>query len=346
MRLSMEEFDWPFFALKNDIPRQLRQWSGHLGRFVIATLVSRTGSSPQPVGCQMLVGEDGHLAGYVSGGCVESNLAVIAQEVIETGQGRFVAFGDDSPYIDVRLPCGTRIELALERFEENDPAIRDIAALSRDRTPALYASDIELGDRLCVALTNGVPDMEGEGGHLLRTIFQGRTAAELPEAGQIGQIYWKRYTPTPRLVINGGDPVAVALALMAQVAGFEVIVNRRDGPAGGIDHPEIRYCRLGGDALFAELPPDRWTAMVSTTHDIEADHDVLARALPSPAFYVGVLGSRSHLPERLAKLRQAGIELPNIARLSAPVGMDIGAVGPNEIAVSILGDVIRAWRGK
>jgi len=346
MSLAVDTFDWPFFALKNDIPRMLANWRGQLGTFALATLVARTGSSPQPVGCQMLVGTKGHIAGYVSGGCVESNLAFMAQDVIKTRQGQFLAFGADSPFIDVQLPCGTRIELAVEAFDEDEPAITTLLDNAGHRTPSLLAGDIESGERLTVALNGAVPEVEGEGGHLLRSIFQGRTVADLPVAGQIGQMYWKKYTPTPRLIINGGDPVAVALALLAQVSGFEVIINRSHGPTMGLDHPEIGYRRLGAQALMREIGPDAWTAIVTTSHNMDSDHDILMEALPTDAFYVGVLGSRHHLVERQARLLAAGMPEATIQRLRAPVGMDIGAEGPNEIAVSIIADLIRTWRGK
>jgi len=343
MTITADAFDWPSFALRNDIPRQLRQWRGRLGRFALATLVSRTGSSPQPVGCQMLVGDD-YLAGYVSGGCVESNLAYMAQEIIETGKGAFIAFGADSPFLDVQLPCGTRIELAVEAFEEEEPVITTLIENGERRAPVLLASDIDLKERLCVPLNGAVPEAEGESGHLLRTIFQGRDVATLPEAGRIGQVYWKRFTPTPRLIVNGGDPVAIALSLMAEVAGFDVILNRSHGPAEGFARESITYRRLSPEALFQALPLDPWTAVVTTTHNLDADHGVLLKALPSEAFYVGVLGSRHHLAQRRVRLLEEGISEAELARLHAPIGLNIGAVGPNEIAVAIVSDLVRAWR--
>jgi len=346
MNLPVDTFDWPFFALKNDIPRMIANWRGQLGTFALATLVARTGSSPQPVGCQMLVGTDGHIAGYVSGGCVESNLAYLAQDIIRTRRGQFLAFGADSPYMDVQLPCGTRIELAVDAFDEDEPAITTLLDNAENRTPSLLAGDIESGERVTVALNGAVPEAKGEAGHLLRNIFQGRTVADLPVAGQIGQMYWKTYTPTPRLIINGGDPVAVALALLAQVSGFEVIINRSHGPTMGIDHPEIGYRRLDAKALFSEVPADPWTAIVTTSHNMDVDHEILMEALPTDAFYIGVLGSRTHLVERRARLKAAGMDEAVIDRLRAPVGMNIGAEGPNEIAVSIIADLIRTWRGK
>lgn len=344
MSLPVDTFDWPFFALKNDIPRMLINWRGQLGTFALATLVARTGSSPQPVGCQMLIGTDGHLAGYVSGGCVESNLAFMAQEVIKTGQGQFMAFGADSPYMDVQLPCGTRIELAVDAFDEDEPAITGLIEAAETRAPALLAGNIETGQRLLVVPEEAAEKAEGDAALLLRSITGNGTIADLAEAGQSGQSYWKRYVPTPRLVINGGDPVAVALALMAQVAGFEVVINRSHGPTVGIDHPEILYKRLEPKALFEDLPIDKWTAVVTTSHDIPTDHGVLMEALPSDAFYVGVLGSRNHLTERVARFKEAGLKADLIKRLHAPIGMNIGAQGPNEIAVSIIADLIRAWR--
>jgi xanthine dehydrogenase accessory factor len=108
----------------------------------------------------------------------------------------------------------------------------------------------------------------------------------------------------------------------------------------------VRYLRSeSGDAL-AQIGPDPWTAVAIATHDIDIDHDALCAVLPSAAGYVGALGSRRRLPERVARLRESGLSEAHIGRLHAPIGLRIGARSPWEVAVSVVAEVIQAMKAQ
>lgn len=322
-------FDWPSFALEDDVRKLWREAATAGERLALATLVDRSGPSPRPVGSQMAVSESGRIAGYVSGGCVESNLAAMAVAAFSSAAPQTIVFGDGSPYMDVRLPCGTRIDIVLDVVAADDPAAALLLALSDDRRCALWLGGLDGFDHRCIAAAD-------------------HAAADLPSAaaGRQGNLYWKRYVPPLRLVLNGGDPVALALARLAGVFGFEVILNRQHGPEAAPAGLCRRYLRLDGAALMQEITVDPWTAIVSTTHDIEADHSVLAAALPSPAFYVGVLGSRRHMADRKALFQRDHVPVAAARRLKAPLGLDIGAATAHEIALSTLAEIVAVWRGQ
>ncbi len=331
--VAYDKFEWPLFALKDDVRPLLLKCRQSGQRAALVTLVGRSGPAPRPLGSQMLIAEDGNIAGYVSGGCVESNLALIAKRAMETGQSVLLAFGDDSPYLDVRLPCGTRIEVALDILEPGDPAVTALLELSEARQPSLWVSDIATGERVCISLDQ-----------TQAAITHFRLAADLPRVGADQKTYWLHQAPTFRLVVNGDDAVALALVEHGRLMGFETILNRTHGPESRPLGLGDRYLRLNGSKLADVLIFDRWTAVITTRHDVEADHDVLAKALPSDAFYVGALGSRRHRPAREKLLRDAGVSDDQIARLNSPVGLDIGAATASEIALSIMADIVQRNR--
>jgi len=315
---------WPHHGLAEDILPAWRALISAGKTVAIATLVDCAGSSPRPVGSQLLATRDGIVAGHINTAtCIESNLAVMMAEAIARDRGDMVIFGEGSPYFDIRLLCGGSVTIAIDVVAPDDPAALHLMEQMAARRPALWTSDVSGGGRDCRAMTGEFPARP---------------------AGRDGDCYWKAFRPAPRLVINGGDPVALALALLAPPSGFEVVLNHGRGPA----HPPRgfagRYLRLEEADLLGEVTPDPWTAIVSTTHDIEADHAVLRVALPSPAFYVGCLGSRRHVPVRRELLTEAGVEDAAIERLVTPVGLAIGAATPAEIAISVIADLVHVWR--
>jgi xanthine dehydrogenase accessory factor len=149
----------------------------------------------------------------------------------------------------------------------------------------------------------------------------------------------KRYDPAQRLVVVGGDPTALAIAQLGAQAGFETTLVRPKGPETPPPIAGIAYRRDEPAAALAALDVDPWTAVAIATHDIETDHEVLKAALPSAAGYVGLLGARRRLMGRLAELRADGVAESDIARLHAPIGLDIGGKAPWEVAVSVIGEI-------
>jgi xanthine dehydrogenase accessory factor len=310
------------FGLIDDVRDAIHASLAISGPAALATLVRADGPTPRPIGAQFLSGQNG-AAGYVSGGCVEASLEILGQEASRRSASRWVRFGKDSPYADVRLVCGSSIEIFIEPLQRSDASWRTILDARDARRAIVRSAGIDAD-------------------------------AEIREATDHDGICWvdahervcRRYDPNLRLVVAGQDPVALALVAIANAAGLETILVRGKGPSARAPNLSGEYLSAVPADAIAALKPDKWTAIVTTTHDLDEDHEVLSHALPSPAFYVGALGSRRRLDDRIALLEAAGIGGNNLARLRAPVGLDIGARTPAEIAVSIVADLIRVQRGK
>jgi xanthine dehydrogenase accessory factor len=146
-------------------------------------------------------------------------------------------------------------------------------------------------------------------------------------------------------VVLGSDPTALAIATLAAQSGFETTLVRPRGPASAPGLANVGYSRQDAASALQDIGLDAWTAVAVCGHDIEMDHAALMAALPSPAPYVGLLGARRRLPERLDRLTRAGIDPASLARLRAPIGLDLGGKAPWEIAIAVVGEVIALRHG-
>lgn len=308
--------DWPLYSLIDDIRPALAALFAAGQDGALATLISVDGPSPRGPGAQMLIAPDGGVVGYVSGGCVEASVALIAREVMDDARLRRIVFGAGSPYADIKLVCGARIEVLIEPARRDDATLHAVLAAAAARRPIIRGRDGAGAPALFADAPAGLAGERGDGA------------------------VWRRYAPARRLIVLGGDPVAVALARLGAASGLTVDLARAYGPADGPGGFAGTYHSADPAAALAELQPDAWTAVVTTTHDLDADHAALRAALPSPAFYVGALGSRRRLADRIAKLEAEGLDWAAVKRLKAPVGLDIGAATPHEIAIAILADII------
>lgn len=303
--------EWPTFGLAEDVRPALAQAQASGKTLVLATLSALEGGGPRPVGTQMVFAED-LVAGYFSGGCVEGDIAGHAAACLADGEPRRLVYGEGSPWPDIRLLCGARIEVFLERVAPDDPAIGELLRLTRARRPALWVSD---GRR--------------------------RTCAPPGEAAMWKEAITRPYEPIPRLVVVGWDPAALAIASLGAQAGLETTLIRPKGPPAPPPLPGVGYLRGEPAEALAAVGLDAWTAVAVASHDLETDQAALRAALPSEAGYVGLLGARSRLEERLARLRAGGTPEAALARLHAPIGLDLGgAKAPWEVAVSVIGEII------
>ena len=182
-------------------------------------------------------------------------------------------------------------------------------------------------------------------------------AAELEEAlrmGKSGTIAFANddyfltvQAPSPRLTLIGAVHISQALAPIARIAGLEVtIVDPRTAFATPERFPETPVMAKWPDEAFAERPPDSYTAVCLLTHDPKIDDPALKIALGANCFYIGALGSRKTHARRLERMRAEGFDEAALARIHAPIGLDIGAVSPAEIAVSIMGEIVASLRKK
>ena len=309
--------DWPMFGLAEDMRPAMRAAITANQPAALVTLHTVQGGGPRPPGAQMLLSA-GAASGFLSGGCVEGDIAVHAAEVVEDGQLRQLVYGEGGPWPDIRLLCGARIEILVERVAPDDPAITELLAMGEARRPAVYVTD------------GRVRRVEPAPNHRPADC---RIRAEPFELRRL-------YEPVPRLVVIGADPIALATASLAAQAGFETTLVRPKGPETPPPLAGVAYSRAEPEEALATIGLDPWTAVAVATHDWDTDQAGLLAALPSAAAYVGVLGARRRLPERLMRLRAAGIDEAALGRLHAPIGLDLGGKAPWEVAVSVIAQII------
>ncbi|MEO8813198.1 MAG: XdhC family protein, partial [Caulobacteraceae bacterium] len=218
----------------------------------LATIVGLDGGGPRPVGTQMVVSAGG-VSGFLSGGCLEADVAGHAAEVLRTGAPHRLIYGEGSPWPDIRLMCGARIEIVLERIAPDEAAVAILLALTDARRPAWWTSD---GRR--------------------RGCVQADAAAKVSSGA-----YGKLHEPVTRLIVLGADPTALAIAMLGAQAGCETTLVRPKGPAEPPPLPGVAYSRDTPASALAQIGVDRWTAVAVATHEAQADHDALLAALPS-----------------------------------------------------------------
>lgn len=211
------------------------------------------------------------------------------------------------------------------------------------KVPAALVTDIESGAQTLVA--PGAPDGEIAIGDALSGLVANALAADRGMAVDVdGQRYFIQvFNPPRRLIVVGAVHIAQSLAPMAALAGYAVtIVDPRGAFATDARFPGVALNTDWPDDALAALDIDRRTAVVTLTHDPKLDDPALAVALRREPFYIGALGSRKTHAKRLERLREAGFGEATLARIRAPVGLDIGAVSPAEIAISILAEMTTA----
>jgi xanthine dehydrogenase accessory factor len=283
----------------------------------VATVVATWGSAPRRKGSHAIIRDDGLFEGSVSGGCVEGDMLLRAQEISRIGgfERRDYGVADDMAW-QAGLACGGEISVLIQSVDADHfpPALLDaIVDARRDGRAISFGTDLATG----------------------------RTAEEL--AGCEGA-FTNAYPPRLRMMIVGAVHIAQALAPMAEMVGFApLIVDPREGFASAtrFTHPvDTRW----SDEALADWRIDSATAVVTLTHDPKIDDPALAAALKSEAFYIAALGSRRTQAKRLERLTAQGFAEADLARIDGPAGLPIGAANPAEIALSILSGAVAALR--
>lgn len=284
----------------------------------IATVIETWGSAPRRVGSHLVVRDDGLFEGSVSGGCVEGDVIVNAIELIAAGGHRRLDYGvADAKAWEVGLACGGRISILVQTLDDRHfpPALLERLAAARHEGQALTLStDLESGQTV---------------------------------DGEIEGAFVNRYPPPLRLAIIGAVHISQALVPMARLLGYDVkLIDPRGLFGGGQRFADIDIDDRWPDEALADWRPNAASAVVTLTHDPKLDDPALLAALKSPAFYVAALGSRRTQAARLERLAEAGLTPDQLARLHGPAGLDLGAAGPAEIALSVAAQMTAAWRGK
>jgi xanthine dehydrogenase accessory factor len=324
------------------------EWLTQGRGIAIATVIQTWGSAPQPVGSQLLIDADGNFLGSVSGGCVEAEVIAQAADVIASGKPQDLEFGvEDDTAWKVGLACGGAIRVYVEAIKgAGTPALdgllhglvadvearREAALITNLVTGArqLAHSPGELGQRLAPALEQAF-----------------RFDKSMSVAGDDGELFINVFNPTLRLVVVGAVHVAQHIVPMARSLGHDVVVlDPRSAFATKERFGETEIVCEWPDEALPKIGLDGRTALVALTHDPKIDDPALIAALGSSAFYVGALGSRKTHAKRVERLLRAGLAAADIERIHAPIGLDIGAQGAAEIALSIVAEITAVQRGK
>lgn len=318
-------------ALKG-APEMALDWHKAGRGAVLATVVETWGSAPRRAGAQMAVSGDGEIAGSVSGGCVEGAVAAAAEEALATGRGRLMEFGvSDGDAFAVGLACGGTIRVLVEPVGAvlREEVLGALVAARAARRAVAYVCDPETG-----------------GGEIVENGFEERFLRDLSGREPDGR-FVAVHNPPLRMIVVGAVHIAQALLPMARVAGFDpILIDPRSAFGNAARFPGETLVEEWPDEALEALGVDARTAVVALTHDPKLDDPALQVAIRSEAFYVGALGSSRTHAKRVARLRAAGFAEEEITRISGPVGLDIGAANPGEIAVSVLAEVVAALRGK
>ncbi|WP_372892912.1 XdhC family protein [Rhodosalinus sp.] len=314
------------------IPETALGWHRAGRGAALATVVETWGSAPRRVGAQLAVSGEGEIEGSVSGGCVEGAVVAEALEAIEDGAPRLLTFGvSDEDAFSVGLACGGTIRVLVEPVGAviSETLLEELVGHRLDRRPVAYVADLE-GTR---------PGRLETGGHAERFRMD-RSGVE-----DDGRTFVAVHNPPLRLVVVGAVHIAQALVPMARLVGYDpMLIDPREAFGSEARFPGERILNDWPDEAVAAVGLDTRTAVVLLTHDPKLDDPALAQALRSPAFYIGALGSTRTHAKRVARLTEAGFTEAEIARIHAPVGLDIGAAGPAEIAVSVLAEMTRVLR--
>lgn len=325
-------------ALRHDqIPEIALAWHRAGRGAVLATVVETWGSAPRQPGSQLVIDASGAIMGSVSGGCVEGAVITEALEALEDGRSRVLTFGvSDETAFAVGLACGGTIRVLVEPvgIGLTEDLLAELVAARAARQPRVYAVHLGRWERRLVGLA--YDPLTQAAAVRLRSDRSG-----LEE----GDWFLAVHNPGLRMVIVGAVHIAQALAPMARACGYEVtLIDPRETFGAAARFPGERILDEWPDAALASLGPDARTAVVTLTHDTKLDDPAIRAALASDVFYLGCLGSTRTHAKRLDRLRAAGVPDAQLARIHAPVGLDIGAKTPAEIAVSVLAQITQVLR--
>jgi xanthine dehydrogenase accessory factor len=281
------------------------------GAALVAITLTEGGGVRAP-GAVMAVSQAGQRVGYISGGCLDADVARHALDALTDGRVRKLRYGSGSPFVDLPLPCGGAIEVLI--VPNADPmVVRRCADLLTARIP------LRLGFREC--------------GEIM-----------LAPTGDVGHVF--TYLPKLRIRIAGRSADAIALHRVATAAGLPVLLQMPEQEFHNAD-PALDLSRGLRMQIPTSLPivgDDPWTAVILSLHDADWEDPLLVQALQGPAFFIGAVGSRKTHERRCNRLRALGCGEQQIRRIRAPVGLVASMRDASSLAVSILAEILSCWK--
>lgn len=303
----------------DDVRDWLLAWKLKGYRCALVTIICVEGGAPRTVGAQMAVAETGHFAGYLSGGCLEPAVAREALAVIDSGSNRCVRYGAGSPYIDIRLPCGSSIDVYYDQSLDL-ALIKQLTELRDARMPYALRTNVDSGQSAILKVSR---------------------QPVAPTGWHTARIFSRTYVPPLQLQLVGAGPSVAAIARLARTAGLMVhVASPCEATRDTLDASGIKSEPMTGPSLPASFLQDPWTAVVVAFHDHVWEPPILKELLAKPCFYIGVIGSRNVHATRLKKLAEDGVAEAELSRIRGQIGLVPGAKSCATLAVGVLAEIM------
>ena len=336
-----------------DILPDLSKWAAADDRSIaLATVIQTWGSSPRRTGAKMAIMPDGRITGSVSGGCVEGAVFDSGLEVLKTNTPQLLHFGvADETAWEVGLACGGSIDIFVAPLDkEFFKSLRSV--LVEERAAALLtvirAPDNLLGREIIIKedgnLMGSIDRYLDEQAVQLATYAIAQGSSCRANLHENVEVFIEVILPPPTLIVVGGVHITISLVSLAKILGYRtIVVDPRSAFGSDERFPNVdQLIQSWPEEAFQEIPLTRSTAIAMLTHDPKLDDPALKIALPSPAFYVGALGSKTTQAKRRKRLLNEGVTEAQLNRLHGPIGLRIGAATPEEIAMSIMAEIVAA----
>lgn len=335
-----------------DILSDLDRWRAENKPIALATVIQTWGSSPRRAGAKMALTPDGKITGSVSGGCVEGAVYEAGVDILKSNRPQLLHFGvADETAWEVGLACGGSIDIFVKPLDaaffsalrstlmEEQPAVVATVVRGPEKIVGremLVREDATVTGTLGNGLDKQSVDLARE------TLAQGESRRVMVQDDV--EVFLEVTLPPPTLIVIGGVHITVALVVLAKILGYRtVVIDPRSAFGTAERFPNVdRLIQHWPDDAFQQVPITQSTAIVMLTHDPKLDDPALKIALASPAFYVGALGSRTTQSKRCQRLLVDGLTEEQLNRLHGPIGLDIGAGTPEEIAISIMAEIVAA----
>ncbi|MCL1481455.1 MULTISPECIES: XdhC family protein [unclassified Marinobacter] len=285
-------------------------------RVALVTLIDNNGSSPRPLGSQMVVAEDSQYAGHLTGGgCAESVIVAEAVAAMAARANRLLRLGAGSPYIDIQLPCGAGIDIYID-VDLSDASIWCIDQALQSRQPIALDTDLSSGNHHSLTDRNH----------------------PLPD-----RVFRRWYIPRRRVLIMGKGYNTPTLGHLAAASDYEVLIMSPDQKTlESSANLGLATQHIAAPSDCSDIQTDAWTAAVLLFHEHEREPGFLKVLLRSNCFYIGALGSHRTHEQRVKQLKDLGFD-EEIKRIHSPAGLDIKAKAPAEIAISILAEMTQVY---
>lgn len=307
----------PHITVENVLPKLL-QWSLEGQAVCLATLYHSYGTSPRPIGSQMAIAEDGRWFGYLSGGCAEQSIASDGVAAINSAFNRSVRYGIGSPYLDIQLPCGAGIDVWFDQHVVQSLIQSTLKKIEARKLTGIQSDTVKTGSQ-----TKSISQLDSASDSLLDS-----------------HSFRRWYTPARRLYLIGTGPTLTALGELARHADYSVeLLSPDEQTLSEAREHDLNASLLSGQAQIRTLATDPWTSVVLMFHEHERETPILQRFLTSDVAYIGALGSKRAHNARLDSLLAAGATAQQCSRIHGPVGLQIQAKTPTEIAISVLAEL-------